>query len=39
MIIGYYYIIPRYTKLINPGEKKVKEIYLYGEIIAAILAS
>jgi hypothetical protein len=39
MIIGYHYTIPRYTRLTDPGEKEVKEIYSYGEIIAAILAS
>jgi prolipoprotein diacylglyceryltransferase len=39
MTIGYYYAIPRYTKLTDPGEKEVKEIYFYGEITVAILTS
>jgi hypothetical protein len=39
MIIGYYYVISRYARLINPGEKKIKKIYPYGEITAVILAS
>jgi hypothetical protein len=39
MTIGYYYIIPRYARLTNPGEKEIKEIYFHGKIIAIILAS
>jgi hypothetical protein len=39
MTIRYYYVISRYVKLTDPGEKEIKEIYSYGEIIAIILTS
>jgi hypothetical protein len=39
MTIGYYHAIPRYARLTDPGEKKVKKIHFHGEIIAIILAS
>jgi hypothetical protein len=39
MTIGYYYIIPRYARLTDPGKKKIKKIHSHGEIIAIILAS
>jgi hypothetical protein len=39
MTIGYYHIISRYTRLIDPGEKKIKKIHSYGKITAITLAS
>jgi hypothetical protein len=39
MTIEYYYIISRYTKPTDPGEKKIKKIYSHEKIIATISTS
>ena len=39
MTIGYYHTIPRYARLIDPGEKEIKEIHFHGEITVITLAS
>jgi hypothetical protein len=39
MIIGYYYIIPRYARLTDPEKKEIKKIHSHGKITVIILAS